>query len=580
MQTPTVSRALGTFAAAALLLPSLSAQQLIATGPTDRPADTYSAAEHADVSCSLPLQGDRLSTKYAPVLFGANAPTLANFVTVVVVNNTEPTLDLVVDIDYFDNNGALLSSLNALTIAPEDSYVGVAPVSGTTVGTVRVRTNPQTQATTFVGATVYYADTVVNPLNPEASIQASDYLASMQPLQGLQRAETTLHFGPIPVHAFSPSSPLDLVNGIFGFITLINPATAPNNVQITLSNGNSFVQALPPVAIAAGGAAIDVTAFNRALDVFRNGIPGDDEDLFITVTSLDNRALIGELLMLDLASNQNFGDGGLSNVGGRVRMASTMAGYVATSTAVSPEVTVQVNDLQTVIGISRVGGGALVPATVTYYDRDGNVLGTDVTPPLGPTKSVVIGPGVPTSPNFPTTGLFGGWARVTTPTGSLIGWTMRGSENGAYPNRAYAELLWGNGGSEHAFGWLSGGLRRSIAPLAFELDDQNPDPGYIAIVNDSAANIGVWELRFWEMVTPGLSGLQTFAGLGLDRTALTYEDPIITTTAQLHFGQVSVTNVGAKGIATIGGDLGIRLGLEVPAYPGPGDLVRPPMMND
>ncbi|MGE0145575.1 MAG: hypothetical protein AB7I19_20175 [Planctomycetota bacterium] len=577
MKSTPFSRAIGGIAAATMLLPVLVGQQNIATGPNDRPADTYLAAEHANVSCSLPLQGNRLSTKYAPVLFGANAPTLANFVTVVVVNNTDPTLNLVVDIDYYDNNGTVLSTLNSVFIAPEDSYVGVAPLSGTTVGTVRVRTNAQTQATTFVGATVYYANTVVNPLNPKASIQASDYLASMQPLQGLQRAETTLHFGPIPVHAFSPNSPLDLVNGIFGFITLINPAIAPNNVQITLSNGNGFVQALPPVAIAAGGAAIDTTAFNRALGIFTNGLPGDDEDLFITVTSLDNRPLIGELLMMDLASNQNFGDGELSNVGGRVRLASTMAGYVATSTAVSPEVTVQLNDIQSAIGISRVAGGALVPATVTYYDRDGNVLGSDVTPPLGPTRSVVIGPGMAASPNFPTGGVFGGWARVTTPAGALIGWTMRGSENAAHPHRAYAELLWGNGGSEHAFGWLSGGLRRSIAPLAFELDDLNPDPGYIAFVNDSTANLGVWELRFWEMVTPGLSGLQAFAGLGLNRTALTYEDPIITTPAQLHFGQTSVTNVGVKGIATIGGELGIRLGLEVPSYPGPGDLVRPPM---
>ena len=94
-------------------------------------------------------------------------------------------------------------------------------------------------------------------------------------------------------------------------------------------------------------------------------------------------------------------------------------------------------------------------------------------------------------------------------------------------------------------------------------------------LSDHSLDIDPYRSSLWAPLPPNFAGLAGFPGLALNNASFTYEDAIINLQAPIHLGLVSVTNVGVKGICTIGGAFDIPLGLaELPGYPGPGDTYR------
>lgn len=561
--------------ALSLALPLVAQKDTPDPGPSDGPTDPFSIAEHGNVSCSLPLLGNRTLAKYAPVMYGGGTPAVANFTSVVVVNNPDSMTSVTVEVSYYNGAGTTVSTALA-TIPPFGTHREQAPAAVGRIGSVRVRALPGVSHP-IVGAVLHYADQVTDPSDPDHGnvLFGLPYLASMQPLQELQRSETVLNFGPIPIRAPSPNTTLDLVSGLFGVINLVNPAVTANNITVTIASWNtpstSFATQIP-----AGGSLQILDAWKLAETILTNLTPNDDRDLMITVTSQSGLALVGELLMLDLASDANFGGKGvLHQAGGRTRMSSVMPGYVPRLSLFTPEITVQNGDFNSVIGIGKVSGGALSQVTIQYFDANGVMLpNADFIPSFGYNQVVILGPGMPMSPNFPTT-IFKGSARITNTAGSLVGWTMRGSEGfSGTEKHAYADLLFPNGGSEHKTGWLDLGWNNANAPLAFDNVEGFEDPGYVALVNSTSSNLGFYRYAFFNAAGSVAGVSPQYVGLAPNFTSLTYEDPFITLLAPYHSGRVLTQTGAITGIATIGGELTGRLSFLPPAnYVGPGTLL-------
>lgn len=546
----------------------------VPSGVSDVPPSVFLPAEHQRVWASTHLQGQRAGIKYGPVLWSLNGGLVADFVTYVIVNNPDPANSLQIELSYFDPAGNLLVTNTPATIAPNGHHVEPAmAVSGPTFGMVRVRVTANSVVRRFVGATFHHANLMVNPLASDLPFvtdplpDRAQGLNSLQQLQIAQRGATRAHLGPIPLRT---SIGIDSVNRLFPLLLVCNPhPTLQQSMNVVVSDPTGATVTSPGVQIPPMGTYVNFDGWLAAIDVV-NGVAAERE-IIISCVSNVSLPILGEGLIFDPY--------GGATVGGRLRMSSTMLQHTPQRSLVNPEVTTSgapaTVAFDTTMSIGNVASGNAGPVIIEYFSAGGAIIGSDTIGSLPLLSSVVVGPGLPASPNFPT-GVFGAWARVTACGGGIIGWSNRADEGGianqTFLKKMYGETLHGSSGNEPARGFVIGGLRRKIAPLAFDQFAVPIDPGYIAMMTVTPGNIGVYAYSFFDQFGT-LTGFAPFVGLRALNASFTYEDPIITLDAFRHHGAVDITTGAIKGICTIGGDVQQYFETGGGTYKGPGDTV-------
>ena len=598
--------------------------ELVPTGQHDDPAEPFQP-EHYEVTAGMPLQGNRASVKYAPVMVPWNQldnpddpnGNVADFQTVFVVDNPDANVQLIVDVDFFNADGTLASTLQDLTLEPRGHLqreVGPDDLYGPN-GMIRVTVDPASPAEDFVGATIYFAGQVIDPLEPlgSGSYRFDRAMSSMQPLQQYQTqlGEDT-QFGPIPVRLLTG---IDSTNGLFAFQNICNPSATATTLTVTLQGaiGGPVTTTYP---LAANGTVTVLDAWNYAASVYPTLT--QDHDVVVTFQSSNGQPVLGENIFIDLrggdagdtvdnGGSQGSGAGGGGAAGGgggsalvneaelgtflgRVRMSSMMLGYTPKARLISPEFTDTTFDapapIQSTLGVCNVDAQPTGDVVVEYFDNLGAWLGTDVIPSLPQYGTALIGVGLAQTPNFPVVPTFKGSVRVRACSGQIIGWANRASENPGNLQVADAPKMWGEllhraGGWEHRVGWIEGTTRNKIAPLVLH-DLQNVIPSYVAIANHRSSNTDAYAYTFFDRLGAA-TGFAAYAGLPSRTTPFTYLEPLIMfpstgsfSDIHHHMGLVSNRTKSVEGIQTIGGRIDFYLRFEggLPYYPGPGDTVN------
>jgi len=593
--------------ALSLLAAPIAAQQtttpcpppaIVATGVTAEPGDVAMTAEHYSVTAGMPLQGNAQAEKFAPVLTPFTGGNLANFQSVVVIDNPDPGLQLVVDLAFFTSAGIPAGTIAGLTIEPRGHRaIAVDPSLLTdNIGTVRVTATADSPNRLFVGATVHYANQSANPIdlvlpgpNPVQNLMRP--MTCMQPLQELSGGATRASFGPIPVRR---GSGIDSLNGLVSVLHLCNPSAVLHTITMVISRPIG-----PPIlstyTIPARGSIVVWDPLFYAAQQYLTTNP--DHDIVVRLVSGNNLPILGEVLTFDLFESAAVGGPGkqppLGTPFGRARVSSMMLGYSPTASLVNAEITNVASGLfQSTMGIANVGATDAGPVTIDYFDRLGNLIASDNLPLLPPLSTALFGPGLVQSPNFPTSAFR--WSAQIRACGSpgLIGWANRASEAVVVVpeddfQEMYGELLLGAGGREHATGFQTLGVNTVLAPIVLH-DLENVLPSYVTCANHSVANIGPWVMWFRDpfgLATGAAPVGGSFAGMRWRATAFTNLENVITAAAPVggggstgqrnqHKAFIYNTTGFVQGIQTIGGQLWPHLPIyeAPPVYPGPGDL--------
>ncbi|MEM9411129.1 MAG: hypothetical protein AAGA30_08455, partial [Planctomycetota bacterium] len=572
----------------------------IPTGTTSRPMELFDLAEYFPADGSVPLQGNRQKIKYAPVMYSATGGGLGNFQTVLIVNNPDNFGTLVVDYTIYEStNGGFVDSQTLTIPANGKEQVNLFALDGSgPYGLVCVSVAADSEVPDFVGCTVYTANEIANPFESAlATVTADDAMVSVQPLQELQRFQAPLNLGPFPA---SLDAHLDVINGIFGLVNVINPTRGTLDLTL-ITSSEAGVQDVTNITLGPNEGTQYFGAWLRARAVYRSGLPA--ENITVTIRESNNLPFIAEGLIFDLISESDIAGAGGSGspltgmpmpwtgvlvgdrdpqplghpkdaVGGRARMTSFMPGYSSNESLFCPELT-QVSSvgMGTHIAMVNVATEAATNVIAEYFDMDGALLGSDNIGSVPRGGSIQIGLGCPDSPNFPDN-VFRGFARIHRCSGKLIGYSNRANEDDFSAKKMYGESLIGTGRNEHSRGWREGGFRNIIAPLVFQNDPKNPVTlsNYVAFANTIPGNTGTYQIEAYEdFGTP--DGLITFAGLRAFNTSGTYFDSFV---SGFNFfadsAVIRTQNSFVRGINVIG-DGGRRLTPEVPVYPGPGDTV-------
>lgn len=574
------------------------------TGITARPADNaVLLQEYGRMTASSHLQGRPATRKLAPGFwepaYNPNDPataTLMRFHTVVTVVNPND-VPLSVEIRYRDRAGNLLQT-NFRSLAAEGQWSEPArPLRmGDGLGSIEVVSTAPTEDIPFVASTMHHTFQVWSIGDP---LPSQSGMTSIQQMQIEQADKTTLFWGPMPTTTSAPNAATDLFEGMTGLWWLVNPTAQPNNVLVLLQSragiAFNFVVTLPP-----NGAYLDRTFWDQFLQFYlAPGFPFDD-DFRVMALSLDNLPLIGEGLMIDV-----FGPG--LQRGMRFRWGSTLMQNTPAARLVNPEFISAPNasGTNTLMGLMNVDGAGqdIGPVTISYFNRNGVVVASDVLASFPATRMARIGPGLPDSPNYPG-GVFSGWVEITSCKPGLAGWSMRVNERvGTAPGQTVEELgkVWGeeldggNGlepGPGFAVTRAGMNLIRKVSTLNL-VEPDNPAtplvfeqwPGYTTFVNDSVVNLGPHFYRFF--TPPGFDisnyAPQPFAGLRARDTSFSYEDGFnfLVTPFGREFtsGRVDHLMGGIRGIHALGGNVQDYPWEEVlpppPGYNGPGDVVPP-----
>ena len=541
-------------------------------GVTDRPLETLDLAEYLEASGCVPLQGARSKVKYAPVMFSTQMGGVANFETMLFVHNPDSNSPLSVEIDLFDSMGNLVNTESPVTIQPNGNVRRslFQLQSADVYGMVRVRTLPDSQVKTFVGVTVYSADAIANPyVGSEPPIELDEPMASVQPLQTLQRKTGRLSMGPFSIRLDSNK---DVFNGNFTLINIVNPNQAPLNLTAVIESSNGGapqVVALPSIPPNGGFQFFDV--WLRAINNYLNFLPG--EEVTVTFVTPNGLPYVAESLIFDYLAD---GPSPLHLIPGRrARMTSIMPAYSIPQYLVCPEMT-EVENINhgTVVSLTNISSVPATQVRAWYYNENGGLIGRDLIGNLNRLDVAQIGRNCPDSPNYPLN-VFRGWIRITKCSGSLIGYSNRFNESPLSNQKMWGEVLHGNAGAEHSRGWLENGRRNIIAPLVFECDEGLTESNYMVFVNDNVSNIGNWEIDVFSNFG-FLDGSVSFSGLRSFNTAGSYFDNFVSvSSAQPHAAFVRNDTGFVRGNNVIGGELvpKVRFGEGSGTYKGPGDTV-------
>lgn len=586
---------------------------VIPTGIHDDPGELF-AEEHYRVSAGMSLQGNLQKVKYAPVMVPWNrldpldpletSGNVADFQTVWVVDNPDPLQPLTIDVEFFNADGTLSNTLSDLVIEPSGHLqqgISELDLFGP-YGMIRVEVDANSKAGYFVGATCYYANQVVNPLDLTAQLHQLDRaMVSMQPLQQMQsQPNNTVSFGPIPVRH---RSGIDSLNGLVSFFNVCNPSRQDDVLVVTV-NSPLAGPVTTTYPIPAMGTISVFDAWRYAVSNFP---VVQDHDIVVEFQSIKGLPILGECIFLDLyggdatgpAATGGSGTGGSSpspnppEVGAvfqRSRMTSMMLGYSPSSDLVNPELTdgtfADPDPMQTTMGVTNVSGVDVGPVTVDYFDNLGALISSDTITSLPPFESFVIGAGLYSTPNYPSGGVFKGSAHIRACNGNIIGWANRASENPLDSNlddapKMYGELLHRAGGAEHKIGWMLNGARTKVAPLVMHaFGDPDPLPSYVAFANHRNGNTNAYAYGFYDF-NGVKTGTGIYGGLPIRTTSFSYLEtmiglaaPFLSGNAHHHAGLIQVRTGSIEGIQTIGSEVGPLLGFgEVPLYLGPGDTV-------
>ena len=433
----------------------------------------------------------------------------------------------------------------------------------------------------IVGSTVHHGpDLGANFADPFPVAVAPQIEAlgvnTAQQLQ-LDQGKSNLWFGPFPV---ADGYSEEVLNGLIPGFVLRNTSIAAIDATVhvlELQQGqpaviNSSVHTIPK-----NGTYFSTQIWSDAIQEYTNG-PVDDRFLFVVVNtqfpgpgtpgvtdpptgegtsgSGEPPSIVGEAFMAD-----TFGDSlvfGESMVaGGSLRMASMMMSHVRTDTLYNPDFTFTPEDpldtvesVVTIMGIQNITNKNRGNLTVEYRDRNGVVVGTD-TINLTPRRSVLIGPGLPDSPNYPIGSVDSGSVRAFACKKGIIGWSMRHSliRPQGLIRETWGEALDGASGDEPGSGGIyslpsgdqiyselmvdpdveSVQVLRRVASLQ-RVDFFPGFPGYVQYVNLDTANTGEHFLRVF-----GLNGFdftdyapnqgpQPFPGLESGNTEFSYFD--------------------------------------------------------
>jgi len=554
-------------------VPCLAQVQPIPSGVTDRPLDDWGTQpDHYYLHSSTNLQGYPTVEKFAAGLFyfPSTPAELGAFQSVIVVTNPAPAPGpaATIAIDYFDEGGNPLATTTA-TIPAEGTHTEVASplafgsVPGPGRGSARIRS---TNGVPIVGVTDHWATSVdLSAFSGPSYLPDPDPfhpgLSSMQQLQARQANKTQLFLGPLPQ---STTATLDFLNRNAPFFWVMNPNPTPTTATIFISSRNGVVLPTTTVTIPAFATHLDLTLWNLFLTSYFGGGTVDDD---YRVLVKGSQAIVGDAVMADF-----FGD---SSVGKRFRIGSAMMANTASPSLVNAEFTFENTSpgIQTIVGLFNPTVADVGPVRVQYFDRDGAAVGPGESFPTFPRGALRrIGPGLASSPNYPTTPVFAGWMRITACRAGLVGWTMRtagdvpGVTNPGF-NKVWGEELTGGNGKEPGDGFavtVSGLPRiRKVAPLV-RADGSFYWPGYTTFVNDGVSNVGNYEFRYFAADTnffpPNATPIPpggAFLGVRFGATSFTYEDPLVSP----GFGAINLServdtaNGGHDGINVIGDPL-------------------------
>ena len=560
LRRPTLRNLAATVAAIALGLSTAWAQPCalpidpLPTPPNQAPPDAFADpvlfAPDPEISndyhwmhSSVHLQGSAALEKWGACVFFNPLPDLTSPVdmsdwrSAVVVNNPSPTASLTANITYRDPGGNVVASFS-VNLAPEATFVrGAVELAGIGIGSVQVTADHP-----IVGATIHHFDRLT--LSNDEVITDPDFLSpgasSMQQLQRVQTAATTLYSGPFPASNVATE---DFLNGVLPLHCVVNPTSTPTTVTVASVLSPATPLTSQTVPLPPFGMFVDTSIWAVAEPFYLSNPAPFDADVIAAAVSSDS-PIIGDFLMVDV-----FGNGPPANLvpGGRFRMGSGMMQIQPARRLLNPE-HVETGPLsipgpvplfptppvETMMSIANVSGVDIGPVNVQFFARTGGApIATLNFPSLPPGAVQRINPGTSAIPKN-----FAGWARITACQPGLIGWTMREVWEQTDPpvdqfRKVYGEELDGANLREPGpgFGVPIGGQNwsRKVAPLLRAAGNfSTPDwwPSYQIGVNHASANIGQYWHRFFTL--PGLlAGQQTFTGLSFANTSFTYVDPIV-----------------------------------------------------
>jgi len=590
--------------------------------PFSRPTSAFPTREHLFVHSATHLQGELNTTKIAAGLIQRPADDLSGMTSAVVVDNPDPLLSTTVTITFFDHLGRDMSSAVAFpppicatqtfTLAPEATQILAAvpldPASGCGgkgIGSARVSVAPGNPG--IVGAVLHhtyclFGSAVCDTDSLPASLTPPPGATAMEQLQSIQ-ATGDLWAGPFPLTASLPVE--DILNGMAPIVSVTNPnaaalAAAIDLVIFTPATGTSVtVPFRPVVIIPAGGTWIESTgAALNELDALVNtqppfpvglwqqltnallGTPTLDIDVSVHVRSLNDEAILGNVLFTDVFANSSTNN---LVLGKRFRIASTILQGQPSGFLVNPEFSFEPRPNQlteTYVMVQNVGSQATTVG-VEYFDNLGNLMATGSLGSVAPNEVHRIIPG---THNYPAGGVGGtgptgfGWMRIRacSPSDKLIGWSVREifdpATHAVYspPNqhedhfmKAYGEILMSTAAGEPGNGFpvtISGSARtRKVSPLIRV--DNIGWPGYSTAINDSVSNLFAYEWRIFNSGGAACSINNFFTGLPFRFATFTYEDPQ-TLPACIPFGagmtgsaRIDVSTGTVDGIDVIGDPL-------------------------
>ncbi|MEM9596026.1 MAG: hypothetical protein AAGD06_17275 [Acidobacteriota bacterium] len=565
-----------------------------------RPVANFPGPDHLYLHSSTHLQGQPAYQKWTgglvyrpPISTG-----FGGFTSAVIVNNPDPDDATCVEIEYFSEVGATLTTNNVI-VPPEGFHVEAAtPLAAANgVGTANVRVVPcftgGPLGPPIVGASLlhsrYLFDIVDRDRPLSFFLQLPPGMSSMQQMQEVQET-SELWWGPLPV---TGSSATDFMNGATPFPTVVNPSDADIAVvtELWLHDQTTGVVSGPlpwRTAVVPGRGSITeftgphlanlgTTApglWNYINSFYGGGGPAFDVDVLIRIYTPGGEPILGDIPVTDtwgngIASTNSDPDAEpppdvepVSNLvlGKRFRMLSTMLYNGPTWRMVAPDNSTQTGPTALV---RFIGGVANVsPRTVTarfeYFSRDGTPISTG-SATLTPGQTVRIEPGAPGYPGYREFG----WLRVTgCAGGELIGWTgheIQEVQPEPHYHKVFGQTFAGinraepGDGIPHVDPAGFGDLVRKVSPLV-RVEPTWYWPGYTTFVNDTVPNLGPYRYQFYDPT--GLNCTQGgrtpfFAGLPWSWTSTSYEDP-----------EVSLSCAGNL-MGTVDHTLGVIEGIDV-----------------
>jgi hypothetical protein len=553
-----------------------------ALGPTDSPSNGFSIDEYSWCHSSTNLQGYPAYVKTAASLFynppgdlGTGVPqAFGAFSSAVIVNNPHNQLPTHVRIEYRSPAGVILGTTPVIFIPPNGTFVEPAnrllQAGGTGVGSARIVVeNPEVDAP-ILGATLHYFDSIFVPgwgivadpdiftISTGATLPAPGE-GSYQQLQATPEqgyGDGLIFAGPFHI---TNGGVTDFENGSVPVLSIANPHYVPVSCMIVVFGSDAtnplalissrFINNLP-----AGGSVLDTSLWTGVNQLMSQSMGTYDFNLSVVVIAVDGtgqpRQLVGDALVIDAFGNSPNPAQRNLVLGGRMRMTSSMFADQPSGTLIAHEVGSftppggNVPMLASATHIVNVGFAPTSQLTIEYFNRTGQLVGTDTVTSL-PTGSVLhIGQGQPDSMNFPQN-LWNGWLRVTSANCAdrLIGWTHR--EIGPLPpsqpanrqfRKAFGEEMLGANRLEPGLGLILTSdlpvgeiLNRKVMPLVRTTPNAFPSfwPGYTTFTNTGFTdNIGDYWYRFYDFAANDQTNytIQPRAGVASRATSLAYED--------------------------------------------------------